>query len=197
MRRKDRLAAVGRVGAGLAHEIRNPLGAMRGAIQVLESNTPPESMQADLMNIILRESDRLSNIITNFLSYARPKVGDHSEADIGEAIKDTLTLLSHSPDVRKDHVLASDLPPTPLFISADISQLKQVFWNLARNAIQAMPEGGRLRVSRRGRFRITGSGSCSKTPGAVCRRNRSSSFSSHSRIPRRAARASDFRSFTR
>jgi two-component system sensor histidine kinase PilS (NtrC family) len=147
VRRKDRLAAVGRVGAGLAHEIRNPLGAMRGAIQVLESNTPPESIQADLMNIILRESDRLSNIITNFLSYARPKVGDHSESDIREAIKDTLTLLSHSPDVRKDHVLASDLPPTPLFITADISQLKQVFWNLARNSIQAMPEGGRLRVA--------------------------------------------------
>ncbi|HMJ08455.1 MAG TPA: histidine kinase dimerization/phospho-acceptor domain-containing protein, partial [Pyrinomonadaceae bacterium] len=74
VRRKDRLAAVGRVGAGLAHEIRNPLGAMRGAIQVLESNTPPESIQADLMSIILRESDRLNSIITNFLSYARPKV---------------------------------------------------------------------------------------------------------------------------
>ena len=78
IKRKDRLAAVGRVGAGLAHEIRNPLGAMRGAIQVLESNTPPESIQADLMHIILRESDRLNSIITNFLSYAKPKVGSFS-----------------------------------------------------------------------------------------------------------------------
>lgn len=146
VRRKDRLAAVGRVGAGLAHEIRNPLGAMRGAIQVLQSNTPPESMQADLMDIILRESDRLNSIITNFLSYARPKVGSVAETDICEAIRDTFTLLRHSPDVRPEHQLNEVLPDGPLFISADVSQLKQVFWNLARNALQAMPEGGTLTV---------------------------------------------------
>lgn len=146
VRRKDRLAAVGRVGAGLAHEIRNPLGAMRGAIQVLQSNTPPESMQADLMDIILRESDRLNSIITNFLSYARPKVGSVAETDVCEAIRDTFTLLRHSPDVKKTHDLKEFLPDLPLFISADISQLKQVFWNLARNALQAMPDGGTLSV---------------------------------------------------
>jgi two-component system sensor histidine kinase PilS (NtrC family) len=145
-RRKDRLAAVGRVGAGLAHEIRNPLGAMRGAIQVLQSNTPPESIQADLMDIILRESDRLNSIITNFLSYARPKVGSLAETDICEAIRDTFTLLRHSPDVQPGHELKEFLPNDPLFISADVSQLKQVFWNLARNALQAMPDGGVLSV---------------------------------------------------
>lgn len=145
-RRKDRLAAVGRVGAGLAHEIRNPLGAMRGAIQVLQSNTPPESVQADLMDIILRESDRLSNIITNFLSYSRPKIGDFQENDVCDAIRDTFTLLKHSPDVRPEHTLREELPPTPVIISADIAQLKQVFWNLSRNAIQAMPNGGTLSV---------------------------------------------------
>ena len=146
VRRKDRLAAVGRVGAGLAHEIRNPLGAMRGAIQVLQSNTPPESIQADLMDIILRESDRLNSIITNFLSYARPKVGSLAETDICEAIRDTFTLLRHSPDVQTGHELKEFLPNDPLFISADVSQLKQVFWNLARNALQAMPDGGLLSV---------------------------------------------------
>jgi len=146
VRRKDRLAAVGRVGAGLAHEIRNPLGAMRGAIQVLQSNTPPDSIQADLMDIILRESDRLNSIITNFLSYARPKVGSLAETDICEAVRDTFTLLRHSPDVRPGHELKEFLPHDPLFISADVSQLKQVFWNLARNALQAMPDGGLLSV---------------------------------------------------
>jgi len=146
VRRKDRLAAVGRVGAGLAHEIRNPLGAMRGAIQVLEANTPPESIQADLMSIILRESDRLNNIITNFLSYAKPKVGNFSEIDAGEAIRDTIKLLRHSPDVGKNHSLEDVLPQSPVFISADSTQLKQVFWNLARNAINAMPNGGKLSV---------------------------------------------------
>lgn len=147
VRRKDRLAAVGRVGAGLAHEIRNPLGAMRGAIQVLQSNTPPESMQADLMDIILRESDRLNSIITNFLSYARPKVGSVAETDVREAIRDTFTLLRHSPDVVETHELKETLPDGPVFISADVSQLKQVFWNLARNALQAMPQGGTLSVT--------------------------------------------------
>ncbi len=147
VRRKDRLAAVGRVGAGLAHEIRNPLGAMRGAIQVLESTTPPESMQADLMGIILRESDRLNTIITNFLSYARPKVGDFAETDVCEAIRDTVKLLRHSPDVSEKHTFAASLPPDPVFISADETQLKQIFWNLARNAIKAMPEGGDLAIT--------------------------------------------------
>lgn len=146
IRRKDRLAAVGRVAAGLAHEIRNPLGAMRGAIQVLESQTPPESAQASLMEIILRESDRLNKIITNFLTYARPRVNNFSEIDVREAINDTFTLLKHSPDVKENHIIEADLPEHPIFISADSTQLKQIFWNLARNAIQAMTDGGTLSV---------------------------------------------------
>lgn len=145
-RRKDRLAAVGRVGAGLAHEIRNPLGAMRGAIQVLQSDTIPESRQASLMDIILRESDRLNAIITNFLTYATPTAGNFAEIDVGEAILDTLTLLRHSPDVGADHKLLEVLPSKPVVISADATQLKQIFWNLARNAIQAMDKGGTLRI---------------------------------------------------
>lgn len=146
VRRKDRLAAVGRVAAGLAHEIRNPLGAMRGAIQVLESNTPPESIQADLMDIILRESDRLNKIITNFLSYARPGVTNFSETDVCDSIRDTLTLLKHSPDVKEHHLVEADLPEGPVVISADPTQLKQIFWNLARNSIQAMPNGGKFKI---------------------------------------------------
>ena len=146
IKRTDRLAAVGRVGAGLAHEIRNPLGAMRGAIQVLESNTPPESVQADLMKIIMRESDRLNSIITNFLSYAKPKVGSFSEIDAGEAIRETVKLLRHSPEVTGSHIIRETLPPNPIFVSADSTQLKQVFWNLARNSINAMPDGGEISI---------------------------------------------------
>lgn len=147
VRRKDRLAAVGRVAAGLAHEIRNPLGAMRGAIQVLESTTPPQSAQSSLMEIILRESDRLNKIITNFLTYARPRVSNFSEVDVREAINDTFTLLRHSPEVKDNHLLEANLPEDPVLISADPTQLKQIFWNLARNALNAMPKGGYLRVS--------------------------------------------------
>lgn len=147
VRRKDRLAAVGRVAAGLAHEIRNPLGAMRGAIQVLQSQTPPDTSQASLMEIILRESDRLNKIITNFLTYARPRVANFTKVDVRESISDTLTLLRHSPDIKETHELEYSLPDKPLIISADPTQLKQIFWNLARNSIQAMSDGGKLRVA--------------------------------------------------
>lgn len=146
IRRKDRLAAVGRVAAGLAHEIRNPLGAMRGAIQVLEAQTAPDSSQAKLMEIILRESDRLNNIITNFLTYARPRVSNFSEMDVREAIADTVMLLKHSPDINENHKLEAELPDVPILIYADSTQIKQIFWNLARNAILAMPAGGSLKI---------------------------------------------------
>ena len=146
VRRKDRLAAVGRVAAGLAHEIRNPLGAMRGAIQVLQSQTPPDTSQSSLMEIILRESDRLNKIITNFLTYARPRINNFLDTDVRESINDTFTLLKHSPDIKDSHILEWELPDSEIIISADQTQLKQIFWNLARNAIQAMPNGGKLRV---------------------------------------------------
>jgi len=146
VRRKDRLAAVGRVAAGLAHEIRNPLGAMRGAIQVLDSQTPRGTSQASLMEIILRESDRLNKIITNFLTYARPRVSNFSELDVREAIGDTIMLLKHSPDVQENHKLETILPRNPVMISADPTQLKQIFWNLARNALFAMADGGTLKI---------------------------------------------------
>ncbi len=147
VRRKDRLAAVGRVAAGLAHEIRNPLGAMRGAIQVMQSSTPPESTQGQLMEIIMRESDRLNKIITNFLTYARPRMNNFSEVDLRESINDIVTLLKHSPDIQENHVLECELPESSVNISADPTQLKQIFWNLARNAIQAMPNGGKLSLN--------------------------------------------------
>ncbi|MDH3530310.1 MAG: ATP-binding protein, partial [Acidobacteriota bacterium] len=147
VRRKDRLAAVGRVAAGLAHEIRNPLGAMRGAIQILESKTKKDSSQANLMEIILRESDRLNGIITNFLKYARPRAANFAEVDVCEAITDTITLLQHAPDVSREITVKADIPDEPVSINADVSQLKQIFWNLARNSIQALDGNGNLTVA--------------------------------------------------
>ena len=73
-------------------------------------------------------------------------VGKFAEIDACEAIRDTMKLLRHSPDVKESHVLEDILPTQPVFISADATQLKQIFWNLARNAIQAMPEGGKLSI---------------------------------------------------
>jgi two-component system, NtrC family, sensor histidine kinase PilS len=158
-RRQDRLAAVGRVAAGIAHEIRNPLAAMRGAIQVLHSDTQPDSSEAELMQIILRESDRLNKIIADFLTYARPHAGAFNAIDLRESLSETFTLLRHSPEIIDGHILESALPDEPVMVNADSARLKQVFWNLARNAIQAMPDGGTLRAETRikstGRIRIT------------------------------------------
>jgi len=141
-RRQDRLAAVGRVAASIAHEIRNPLAAMRGSIQVLRSEIGDDSTQAQLMEIILRESDRLNKIITDYLTYARPRAHSLANVDLKELLSETFTLLRHDPAIKENHILETALPDGPVMVNADPSQLKQVFWNLARNALQAMPDGG-------------------------------------------------------
>jgi two-component system sensor histidine kinase PilS (NtrC family) len=171
-RRQDRLAAVGRVAASIAHEIRNPLAAMRGSIQVLRSEVETDSMQAELMDIILRESDRLNRIITDYLIYARQSASTLSSVDVRELLHETFTLLRHSPEIRDGHFLEEDLPDQPMRANADAAQLKQVFWNLARNAFQAMPEGGTLRAEMHrtasGRLRITFKDTgCGMTPQQV------------------------------
>lgn len=143
-RRQDRLAAIGRMAASIAHEIRNPLAAMRGSIQMLRSEMDEDSSQTELMEIILRESDRLNRIITDFLSYARPRSLTPTRVNVGDLLHQTFALLKHSPEILESQEVIEQLPEQPLFADADEGQLKQVFWNLARNALQAMPNGGTL-----------------------------------------------------
>src|SRR5581483_10246392 len=148
VRRQDRLAALGRVAAAIAHEIRNPLASMRGAVQVLGSEIALSEEQAQLMNIVLRESDRLDRIITDFLVYARPRRPEVSSVDLNEVLAETLTLLRMSPEIdNARHQLVPCLAPEPALVEADAGQIRQVFWNLSRNAVTAMPEGGKLTVS--------------------------------------------------
>ncbi len=146
-RRQDRLAAIGRMAASIAHEIRNPLAAMRGSIQMLRSEMDSDSSQAELMEIILRESDRLNRIITDFLSYARPRSLTQARVDVGDLLHQTFALMRHSPEINTNQSIVEELPAEPIFAEADEGQLKQVFWNLARNALQAMPQGGTLRTT--------------------------------------------------
>jgi len=145
-RRQDRLAAIGRMAASIAHEIRNPLAAMRGSIQMLRSELNTDSHQTELMEIILRESDRLNRIITDFLSYARPRSLVPSKVDVANLLHQTFALLRHSPEILENQLIVEELGDEPLIADADENQLKQVFWNLARNALQAMPRGGTLRA---------------------------------------------------
>ena len=145
-RRQERLSAVGRVAAGIAHEIRNPLAAMRGSIQVLRSELSADAAQAELMDIVLSESDRLNRIITDFLTYARPRKFSLAETDLREPLRETFALLRHSPEVMDGHRLEEDLPAEPVVAMADAEGIRQVFWNLSRNALKAMPDGGTLRA---------------------------------------------------
>ncbi|MGH9970734.1 MAG: two-component system sensor histidine kinase NtrB [Pyrinomonadaceae bacterium] len=159
-RRQDQLAALGRMAASIAHEIRNPLAAMRGSIQMLRHEMEGgEASQAELMEIILRESDRLNRIITDFLNYARPRSVSHSRVDVGELLHQTFTLLRYSPEVNDQQRVEEEVSDGCLLADADAEQLQQVFWNLARNALQAMPGGGTLRAdvgrSSKDRLRIT------------------------------------------
>jgi len=146
-RRQDRMAAVGRMAASIAHEIRNPLAAMRGSIQMLRSEMDGDTEQAQLMEIILRESDRLNNIVADYLNYARPRPAELKNVDISAVISDTFKLLRNSDEILDGHSLEEDLPDRPAIVSGDPEQLKQVCWNIARNALKAMPEGGAFRVS--------------------------------------------------
>jgi two-component system, NtrC family, sensor histidine kinase PilS len=145
-RRQDQLAAIGRMAASIAHEIRNPLAAMRGSIQMLRAEMKSEPSQTELMEIILRESDRLNRIISDFLNYARPRSMNHGRVDLGELLQQTFKLLRFSPEINERQSVEEELADDPLVADADAEQLQQVFWNLARNALQAMPDGGVLRA---------------------------------------------------
>lgn len=148
VRRQDRLAALGRVAAAIAHEIRNPLASMRGAVQVLGSEIALNEDQTQLMNIVLRESDRLDRIITDFLMYARPRRPEPESVDLNDLLEETLTLLRFSPEINEEkHHLVARPHSEPALIEADAGQLRQVFWNLSRNAISAMPDGGTLTIA--------------------------------------------------
>jgi two-component system sensor histidine kinase PilS (NtrC family) len=146
MRQRERLASVGELAAGLAHEIRNPLAAMSGAMQVLQHDLRFEGEHQALMTIALRESERLNDLIGQFLLYARPASSHKRSCDVVPLVRDTLALLKAHHDYRTDVEIHEEFTGPALWVRADANQLRQVVWNLLLNALQAMPQGGRLRV---------------------------------------------------
>src|SRR5258706_5625392 len=146
-RMQQRLAAVGEMAAGIAHEIRNPLASMSGSIQVLRQELALTEDQAQLMDIVLRESERLNETIRSFLAYARPQRFTLTRLDIRRVVQDTATLLRNSAEVRDDHEINVDLPEDPVWYEADENQIRQILWNLSTNGLRAMPSGGRLMLS--------------------------------------------------
>jgi two-component system, NtrC family, sensor histidine kinase PilS len=151
VRRSDRMAAVGRMAAGLAHELRNPLGSMNSALQFIQERGANNGTER-LMDVVLRESERLNHIITNFLSYARPSEkidasGRYEPADLCATIRDGIALIRHNPDVVENHKIDLILPENQVVVAATEAEIKQIVWNLALNSIQAMPGGGKLSIS--------------------------------------------------
>lgn len=143
---QQRLAAVGEMAAGIAHEIRNPLASMSGSIQILRQELPLSTEQEQLMDIVLRESERLNTTIRSFLAYARPQRFQIARFDLRRALNDTALLLRNSAEVREGHDIVVDVPSTELWYEADEGQMKQIIWNLATNGLRAMPNGGHLRL---------------------------------------------------
>ena len=143
-RLQQRLAAVGEMAAGIAHEIRNPLASMSGSIQVLRHELTLNDEQAQLMDIVLRESERLNETIKSFLAYARPQRFALAKLDIRRVVQDAALLLRNSSEVQAHHAIGVDVPPDPVWCEADENQIRQVIWNLATNGLKAMAQGGRL-----------------------------------------------------
>ena len=143
---REKLAAVGEMAASLAHEIRNPLGSISGSAQVLMTEPNISSEQERLLAIITRESKRLSGTLDQFLHLARPGAQRLVPVALGHLIGEAVTLLRNGTEVKPHHRIEFELGPGAHLCLADPDQILQVFWNLARNGLEAMPEGGLLRV---------------------------------------------------
>ena len=144
LRQRDRLAALGRMASGIAHEIRNPLSSIAGSVQMLSTIAALTDDQRALVSIVTRESERLNAIISDFITYSRDRDFQSSPVDLCQLLSDTLTLLENRPSgVRIERVCSHG----EAFAEGDGDKLKQVFWNLCSNAVRAMPAGGTLTVS--------------------------------------------------
>ncbi len=146
-RLQQRLAAVGEMAAGIAHEIRNPLASMSGSMQMLKQELPLSADQAHLMDIVLKESERLNQTIRSFLAYARPQRFSMQRLDLRPIVQETAILLRNSPEVDERHQIDVRLADEPVYINADEAQIRQIIWNLATNGLRAMPNGGALCIS--------------------------------------------------
>ncbi len=145
MRISDKLAAVGKLAAGIAHEIRNPLASMSGSIQVLKKSLPLKEDDQRLMNIILKETERLNNLITEFLTFVKPSGIRKAKVQFKKFVEETVDTLKINPNFQKNITIHTEGEDTALFI--DPEKFKQILWNLLINSSQAMPEGGDVYIS--------------------------------------------------
>jgi two-component system sensor histidine kinase PilS (NtrC family) len=142
LKKADRLAAIGELSARIAHEVRNPLASISGSVQLIaESGTIPEA-DKKLLEIVIRETSRLENMVSEFLQYARPLPPDRSWFSLNLLIADQISILKG--DARFISIIIYERITEQIEIFADSNQFRQVFWNLILNAAEAMPDGGEI-----------------------------------------------------
>jgi two-component system sensor histidine kinase PilS (NtrC family) len=142
----EQLAAVGELAAGIAHEIRNPLASISGSVQVLSNDLSVGSAERRLMEIIVSESNRLSKILEDFLRFVRPQERQVANFDVAVNLSEVMDLFRHSDEVSDAHQIEIDVSPVSSFLSGDRDQIRQIVYNVAKNAVRAMAAGGKLRV---------------------------------------------------
>jgi len=142
----EQLAAVGELAAGIAHEIRNPLASISGSVQVLSNDLSVGSAERRLMEIIVSESNRLSKILEDFLRFVRPQERRVATFDVALNLSEVMDLFRLSDEVSDAHTIEVDVRPASSELSGDRDQIRQIVYNVAKNAVRAMAAGGRLRV---------------------------------------------------
>ncbi len=148
VRMQDRLAAVGRLAAAIAHEIRNPLTSIAGSVSMLSAVPEMNEDHRRLLDIVTRESQRLNSIITDFLAYSRTKQYHFDQTDLVQLVEDTLTLMDHRMTAEKTGItIERRFAVRQALVIADGDKIKQVFWNFCENAVRAMKGGGLLTVT--------------------------------------------------
>jgi signal transduction histidine kinase len=145
LRRADRLSSLGQLSAGLAHEIRNPLGAIRGAVEILQKDNLPAERRKEFSEIVLRETRRLNDLVQHILDFARPRKAELKRAGVVEVIHSVLPLIRDKASKASVRIL-SELPSGLPEVELDLAMMQQVLLNLMVNAIEAMPKGGDVRV---------------------------------------------------
>lgn len=149
VRRKQWLATIGEMSAGMAHEVRNPLAALSGAIQVLRKDLRPADANRSLLDLVLRETERLNGIVNGFLQYARPRPLNLKPCHVSEFVGETIRMLEQTPPYDTTIRFVRRLAAQSVTTMLDPDQMRQVCWNLGLNACQAMPQGGTLTVTTR------------------------------------------------
>lgn len=144
----DRHASLGQMSAAIVHEIRNPLGAIRGAAEALESIVPREHERAEFLTIIKHEVERLNGLVADFLNFARPRSSELLPTPPGEIVEAVAKLVNKQAEQASVKIILDVADPLPLVL-LDAEQMKQVLLNLILNAIEAMPDGGQLTISAR------------------------------------------------